>query len=282
MKQLSVVVGIPGPDIWDAKFAMSVIAMVADFGQNAVFPHISEHLIRVFHKKGSILPQLRQELVEEALSIEATHLLFLDSDQTFPPDTLRRLLLWERPVVACNIATKRFPSDPTARRFNGTLQGELVYTREGDIGLERVWRVGCGVMLVDLTIFARLPKPWFLVDWYAEHNKFGGEDWHFCKVLEDAGYWIYIDHELSLDVGHRGFFEYKHDSVQAGRVWREQQKALCKDVSVGTEGEAAQAAGGAVKLPGVVDGKGLIVVPNGPLIDQLTCHKQKEAFGENW
>lgn len=209
-QNLHVVIAVPSGEMWHRKFGLSLAMMVIDFMSH--IPGCSEQQLRVFCKKGTILPNSRQELVEQAIDIGASHILFVDADQSFPPDTLRRLLAHKVPVVGCNIPIKVFPSTPTARAKTDSPRGELVFS-EGKEGLERVWRLGTGVMLIDLRVFKHLPKPWFALTWKDDSGNFEGEDWYLCKILEEAGYFVYVDHTLSMEVGHWGEMNYTHDLI---------------------------------------------------------------------
>ena len=73
-------------------------------------------------------------------------------------------------------------------------------------------------MLIDLSIMSRVAKPWFKVEWGDESNQYG-EDWWFCQQFEKAGIPIFVDHELSWQVGHIGQMEYFHNMVldEAGK-----------------------------------------------------------------
>ncbi len=212
-RNLNVVVGIPSADLWSAEFGMSLVSMFVNFLGNQV-PGYDSHDGRIYSDRGSVLPLLRQNIVEKALKAEASHLLFLDTDQIFPPDTLNRLASHHKDVVACNVATKSVPAGSTARQKSShNPKGIPIYTREDSRGLEPVWRVGTGVMLIKLSVFANMPKPWFPIDW-TENGEFCiGEDWGFCKNLEKLGIPIYVDHELSWQVSHVGKFRYQHKHV---------------------------------------------------------------------
>lgn len=217
-------VAIPGPDQWASSFALSLVGLVSDF--TTPIQGYTTQRLRFFRKVGSLLPAMRQQLLEEAVKAECSHVFFVDSDQVFPSTALRRLLSHRVPVVACNIAIKKFPSGPTARAFAPEdPRGKVVYTTERSRGLERIWRVGTGVMLIDTSIIKHLgPKPWFNVRWREEAQEFEGEDWYFCSVVEKAGYHIYVDHELSWHVGHVGSLEYRHDFVVAAKVYEESSR----------------------------------------------------------
>lgn len=231
-KELRLMVGIPSTQEWDAEFGMSLVLMSTFMGFPV--PGFDRQSVRIHNKRGSILAQMRQELVEQAMEMEATHLLFVDSDQVFPKDLvhrmLRRMLKPEVQVVAANVATKMLPSTPTARGFDK----EPVYTLPESQGLEKVWRVGTGVMMIDMRVFERsgmVEPPWFDVKWNAETGKYVGEDWYFCQRLERAGVSLWVDHDLSKEIGHRGVLAYDHSMVEVdGRYpWQEvvEDGAVC-------------------------------------------------------
>ncbi len=213
MRELKLIIGVPSTGKWEADFGLSLVQLFADATRK--FEGWDNQQMMVLHKRGSILPQMRQQMLEQAIARKATHVLFLDSDQRFPHWTLRRLVHWGKPVVAANVPTKQIPSNPSARQFDPHQRGgRKVYTRAGMDGLEQVWRVGTGIMLVELAAVKDLPKPWFPVLWKEEIGDFQGEDWGFCEVLEKAGIPIYVDHKLSWEVEHLGVFRYAHDHVQ--------------------------------------------------------------------
>lgn len=216
-KRADVLLGIPSYGLWAGDFGMCLVALVADFLSKKVEEYDSQS-IRVWKKEGSILPSIRHGLVREAQKQKCTHLLFLDTDQLFPPDLLRRLLRWKKEVVACNIATKAEKSYPTARQKGKGPKGEVLYTYPGDVGLKQVWRIGCGVMLLDLSIFGRMTPPWFSVKYKLGVDDYQGEDWGLCEKLEQNGIPIYIDQELSWEIGHQGKKDYRMDEVQLPEI----------------------------------------------------------------
>ena len=178
----------------------------------------------VHNKRGSILANMRQEMVQAAVDNHATHLLFIDSDQTFPRDLFHRLMKHGKQVVAANIATKMIPANATARlKGNGSF-GITHPTTEESPELEEVWRIGTGIMLIDLNVFKRegMEGPWFTQRWNEETNAYVGEDWALCEAFEKSGVKIYIDNKVSLEVGHLGTLSYGHDLVVVDAVPNEE------------------------------------------------------------
>lgn len=208
-----VLIAIPSMGTWDADFGMSLAFMMNHVTR---YPEIDKKglMVQLHNKRGSILANSRQSLVQSAIDNGATHILFIDSDQTFPPDLLHRLMKHKKQIVACNIATKVLPSTGTARLKSGTLGVPLCTTPE-TTDLVRVWRVGTGIMLINTNVFKRegMEKPWFSQYWSEELDAYVGEDWAFCEKLEQSGVSLYVDQEVSREIGHIGKLNYSHDLV---------------------------------------------------------------------
>ena len=152
-------------------------------------------------------------IVKEALAAQASHILFVDTDQTFPRDTLHRLLIRDKDVIACNIATKQIPANPTAKGPSPDGRGSPVYTDPGSPAVQKVWRVGTGIMLVKVRVFEKIGLGCFGITYKPELQDYQGEDWSMCEAMEAAGYDIWVDHRLSDEVKHIGDFEYDHNVV---------------------------------------------------------------------
>jgi hypothetical protein len=46
-----------------------------------------------------------------------------------------------------------------------------------------------------------------------EGDTYQGEDWTFCEACDKLGIPLFIDHDLSREVGHVGNYEFTHDVV---------------------------------------------------------------------
>jgi hypothetical protein len=206
------VVGVPSTEFWTKDFGVSMVGL-GIYCATVPFPDGRMNHLILNNPSGSILPNMRSDIVQNALNADATHVLFIDSDQTFPHDLAHNLLSWRKQVVACNIATKRVPSQPTARGFDGSASGRMVYSPPGKTGLEKVWRIGCGVMLIEISVFRQIPPPWFPMVWREDAQCYHGEDWGFCELLEKYNIPIWIDHHISTQIGHVGKMVYNHEMV---------------------------------------------------------------------
>lgn len=214
-KKLNVAVGIPSNGMWVADFAVSFCNMIVYFQTHKVGEY-KQQILQTISSKGSILPKQRSECVSMALKNGADYLLWLDSDHTFPRQLLHELLMAKKDIIGINCVTKQIPSSTTARKApagSDPLYGTLVYSDETAPRYEKVWRIGCGVLLVNMDVFRKTGPNIFDMKWRDDVQAYQGEDWTMCEAFEKAGYDIWIDNALSREVGHVGFLEYNHSLV---------------------------------------------------------------------
>lgn len=163
----------------------------------------------------SLLPQGRQNILDSALREgEFTHLLMLDDDMTFPPDTVMRL--YEHGLLAIGVNA--------TGRGNGVkytavgMDGKHIESH-GKTGIQQVKTCGLAVFLINLDKSPRLylggAPPHFEISFSEGHQKYIGEDVYFCNKLTKVGIPIHIDHGLSHEIGHVGEFVYDYETVNS-------------------------------------------------------------------
>ena len=211
-KMVRLMLCLPSTGDWKADFGISLTQMCV-YMSSTLFEHAEEREIVVNDKRTSMIATSREECLQDAVARECTHALFIDCDQAFPPDTAHQLMRWRKPVVAANIAVKAIPSFPNSRAKGPTPFGVPVTTDPWKRGLEQVWRVGTGIMLIDCAILPKLGHGLFGSPWIAEVGRYQGEDWTFCQKCEEAGIPIFVDHDLSRSVTHVGNFAYGHQHI---------------------------------------------------------------------
>lgn len=209
-KRIKLGVCIPTRDTWKANFGQSLAMNMAAVW--SLLPQGTELGVKTFNKtQSSIVHTARNDLVREALESECTHILFLDDDMMFPMNTFAAMLNADKDIIAANCVTKEFPPRTTANKIGGG----KVYTTRKATGLEEVESVGTAVMMTKREVFEALEKPYFDNEWIdAEENKFTGEDRYFCHKAREAGFKIWIDHDLSKEVKHIGEWFYSHGMTE--------------------------------------------------------------------
>jgi len=169
-------------DIVCADFAFCLSKMILF----SAYRHQEDFIIAgVLNHKTCVVHKGRNEIVLKALKVPSvTHLLMIDSDMTFPHDTLQRLLDHDQSVIGVQSSTRTFPQKSTA-------------IKEGSN-----WLLGCGVILIDLEVFKKVEFPWFNSTY--DGDKCLGEDYFFCRKAIESGFSVECDLNLSEQIGHIG------------------------------------------------------------------------------
>jgi len=182
--------------------AKSLVMAVSKFMQWKD-PSITRKGFTLLTIDSSMLVASRQELVARSLREKCTHILFLDADMIFPADLIIRLVQRDKDFVAVNCTSRMFPVEHIAH----DLKGERIDSRKR-YGLQKVQHVGLAVALIRAEVFRSMSPPLFMMEWVPDIQAFCGEDVYFCARAQQEGYDIYIDHDLSHEVYHRGGFTY--------------------------------------------------------------------------
>ncbi|HEV2676825.1 MAG TPA: hypothetical protein VGV37_20025 [Aliidongia sp.] len=196
--QVRIAVAVPSADMVHADFAMSLARMcVATQGLQ----------INVINNKSSIVAIARNNGVRLAQEFGAHYMLFLDSDMMFPDSTLWRLLMHRQDIVGATYS-KRVPPYPT---LGTVLPGEVAQMPSGLIEMARI-PTGC--LLIRMSVFDKLPRPYFRFESNEETGDILGEDYIFCDRAREAGFRIWCDPALSHEIGHIGQQVFKIPLIQ--------------------------------------------------------------------
>lgn len=182
--------------------------------------------IQLLQMPGTLIFTQREKLAQEALEWGADQVLWIDSDQRFPADTLEILQARQVPICGVNATTRREPILPTA--LNLKIEREMLNGKPGEPkqvwhkvesrgkkGVEQVTAVGFAVTLVNRDVFEKIPRPWFDVIW-TDHGNVIGEDVTFCVRCMENDIPVFVDHELSMHIGHIGVKTFGWDDVKHG------------------------------------------------------------------
>jgi hypothetical protein len=185
--------------------------------------------LRLVMVTNTYIQQARNQLAEVAVDEGSHYLLFIDSDMRFPKDALIRLLAHDVDVVGANYATRGFPPQFVAintrtvpEAHKGDMRSNRLPTFDDSTGLERAHAIGGGLTLIKAKVFEHLPKPWYNTVSVDDGTVIGEDVW-FCRLLEDAGIDVWVDHDLSKAVGHVGGFTF--ETTHAAEIWRTAEEA---------------------------------------------------------
>lgn len=163
---------------------------------------------------------VRNDIVQQAINRGCTHLLFMDTDQTYPINTIEKLFSHGKDVVGAKVHIRYPPFHPTIFKYDEKIDDYYIVpdTEWRKPGLMEVDATGTGCILINTKIFLDIPYPWFEFT-ENEEGKVVGEDIGFCRKLKKAGYKIFVD--TSINCGHMAAME-----VNAGTYFVHKQLGL--------------------------------------------------------
>jgi hypothetical protein len=172
--------------------------------------------LSVFTSQGTLIFDQRNSLVHTAVVEKCDYILFIDADMRFPKTTLERLLAHKKDIIGVNATTRMMPPKPTARNIqineDGSVDWLEVFSNK-EKGIGKVDAIGCGVMLIKTSCLKNIPQPYFYFEQLLK-GKLLGEDIYFCIKAKDAGIDTWVDHDLSMEIGHVGSYTYGWDDIK--------------------------------------------------------------------
>ena len=177
------------------------------YAQNRIYEDVAEQTLNLLMVSGSGIGANREWLVKQALKGDTTHILFIDEDMTFDPDTLHVLMKNDLPIVGCNYKMRSPRTGFTALAKDGS---KRIVTTEESTGLEECYYSGFGFCVVKREVFEKAAKPWFLLGYNTEAEKYTTEDCGFARRLREVEIPWHIDHDASKLVSHIGNYDYNY------------------------------------------------------------------------
>ena len=197
-----VAICVPSGDIVLADFAMCLAALT----------YASGLPLALINTKGSLVQTNRNNAVVQAKQLGVDYILFIDSDMTFPMTALKRLLAHGKDIVAATYVQRT----PPHRILHQTIDGQEIRTTGG---LVEVAGLPTGFMLIRAEVFDKIEWPCFRTPVISDPEtgvpSTQSEDYYFCQEARKAGYKIWLDVDLTFEMGHVGQFTYKVPNAAA-------------------------------------------------------------------
>lgn len=155
---------------------------------------------------GYQVDQIRNLIADWALKFD--YLWAVDSDMSFPPDTLKRLLEHDKDVVS-GLYIQRKPGQHILEIYR---QGRNVpYADIKGLGLIEVDGCGFGCVLVKSEVIRAIGYPQFVYKSAIDHRNTVSEDTYFCLKAKEKGYKVWAD--TSILCNHHGSSVFVVDSA---------------------------------------------------------------------
>lgn len=210
LQRIDLGVCVPSTGTWMQQFGKSLALAFADWMNWRPEPdlRVASKMVQLLTVRSSMLVQSRHSLVRSAMKAGCSHILFLDSDMAFPKDLFRRMWERDKDILAANCVTRTFPCKPVSHDYKGN-----VIDSRGRRGLEAVRQAGLAVCMIKREVFEKIQPPFFSMEWVPDMGAYAGEDVYFTQVVQEAGFKVLVDHDISKEIYHCGYYTYGHDDI---------------------------------------------------------------------
>ncbi len=198
---LKIAIGIPTYGTITSQTALSVIETVRlnpSFNFLPIFRH------------GGYIGENKVKIVETAQNCLCSHIFFIDHDMKFEPNVLAKLLSYDKDIIGALYNYRYLPLTPMLKYFTEDRKwtGELEKSAIKKIPNElfEVAAVAGGMMLIKMSVFDKLKKPYFGMEQDQDGNRVMTEDCSFFLKAQEVGYKVWC--EPSLNIKHVGTYLY--------------------------------------------------------------------------
>lgn len=161
-----------------------------------------------------ILPMARNICFAESIKNNYDDLVFIDSDQSWNPQALLKILKSKKKVVGVPVPIKN--EDENRFNFHPSTNA-IVDNTENTMTVERI---GTGFLKINSEVIKKLhqlsseiqyrnKKLKNICEYSVDNNTFVGEDYVLCEKIKKLGYEIWITQNMTSD--HHGFKVFKGD-----------------------------------------------------------------------
>ena len=165
------------------------------FSFTQVVKHTSASIDTLFaNGRSNSLANSLMGFVRTARAVNASHIMLMEHDHTWPEDTVLRLLAHDKPIVGATYAGRT----PPHRIFGVELDMTPIDISRPEV--REVMRLPLGAILIRTDVFNGWEEPLFADPWQPERGFFGTCDYAFCNRARQSGASIWLDPQLSLEL----------------------------------------------------------------------------------
>lgn len=216
----SLMIGIPAYDSKiDINSALNLLQVAGKAGQHGI-------TMQVAHISGcSILPKARNTLIARFMESDCTDFLFLDTDVTFEPDYIFRLMgiATTKDIVGGVYPKKNKETELAVDLLYSTTASPII---DPEYGIYEVQHLPTGFMLIRRHVIQKMMDAYpeliyaepheqlvcyALFDFQLRNQSYYGEDYIFCQRARTLGIQIFVDPFLKL--GHKMMIEPKRELI---------------------------------------------------------------------
>lgn len=207
---------------------------------------------------GRPIDDARNILTAKFMASGMDYLLMHDSDATWPPEAVQRLVDWDKPIVTAVIFKRGFPTYPTigvrdrmgkeshvlygfkactqwvvdklndySVQFSPETRNELILPKE-ESDLHEIDACGMHFCLIRRDVIEKIyksGKPWFEDFSRSGGGRNSGEDFDFCEKAQKAGFTLYADVGVYTGHHYNGYIGVRDFTLHAEEFLKEPDEA---------------------------------------------------------
>jgi len=201
MSNLKIAIGIASQGKIHTKTAYSVIETVRLNKQIEFLP---------IFRYGGYIAENKAKIVEIAQNCLCSHVFFVDHDMKFEPYVLPKLLSYDKDIIGAMYNYRYLPIEPMVKylKEDGEWTSKIEESAIKKIPDEifEVGATGGGMLLVKLSVFDKLKRPYFPMEQDEIGNRITTEDSGFYLKAQEKGFKVWCD--PTLNIKHEGLYEY--------------------------------------------------------------------------
>lgn len=194
-RKKKILIGIPTAKYIEVETFKSIYDLIIPDGYEVTFQYFY----------GYRIDQIRN-LISSWVVNGYDYLFSVDSDISFAPDTLLKLLRLDKPIVGGVYRQRNTEQhlevyDTNYRRMEWS---QLAFE------IREIGALGFGCVLIKREVFDAIGHPWFEYHVSLDHNQTFSEDLDFCKKARARGFSVWVD--SSILCGHHGMTVFNVDT----------------------------------------------------------------------
>jgi hypothetical protein len=184
-KPMRIMIALPdNHPFFHKEFVDSLINIQSDFYRWKI-ENDSPHELSIVCKGSVCLDEARNSLVRLMIENDQTHIFFMDTDQTFLPETVRLMIevFENNPEVDAVSGLYTWKKAPfTPHLYGGYKEGKFYGASQFPLDeLFEVQAAGTGILMIKREVFERTEYPWFKFEFNDDGSFKFGEDLYFFR-----------------------------------------------------------------------------------------------------
>jgi glycosyltransferase involved in cell wall biosynthesis len=196
-----ILIAIPSNKLIEPETFKSIYDLVVPDGYETVFQYFWGYQVE----------QVRNLIAHWTIHNNFDYLFAVDSDISFPSNTLERLLSHDRDIVS-GVYIQRIQGQHTIEIMRSNDQGGVTHVDWATIkgrGLVPIDGCGFGCVLVKREVFVGMDYPHFVYKSAIDHKNTISEDVYFCMKARERGFTLWCDTDVICD--HTGSWTFRVD-----------------------------------------------------------------------